>query len=106
MPERNIRFVGVFAGYYPLIQIYFFFGKDDVCPKFSIITTVFSKVFLNTIKNKGYRHILTTTISSRFIKKFFDNTPGGVSFYLLPRRRGDPQEAIGLNNPNKGRKSI
>ena len=32
----------------------------------------------------GDSHILTTNISSRFIKKLIDDVPGGFGFCLLP----------------------
>ncbi len=37
-----------------------------------------------------YSHIQTTNISSRFIKKIIGDAPLGLSFFLRPRRCGDP----------------
>jgi hypothetical protein len=47
-----------------------------------------------------YCYILITNISSRF-KKFIDDAPGGFGFSQLPRRCGDPRDAIQLIIPIK-----
>jgi hypothetical protein len=46
------------------------------------------------VRKKGFSHNLTTTISSTFIKKLMDNTPGGFGFCFRPRRCGDLRDAI------------
>jgi hypothetical protein len=52
-----------------------------------------------------YSHILTTSISSRFIKKFFDNAPSGRQILsFVPAVVATLKDATDLNNPNKRKK--